>query len=360
MSNRVFQGSIHQMRDFIDRTIGVIDDMAHVVACSDLSKLDSSREYLAPELKDGLGFARDGYTYRPLDSLQYPEFYVFVEGTDETAARYAGILAVSITGIQQYYDKKYVRSTFIKNVVLDTILPGDVYIKARELQLGTDVPRAVLLVRIVSASGASAVDVIQNLFPDKQKDFVFSVSGNDIVVVREVPSGVGSKDLEEQALTITDTLSGEYGTRAVIGIGRIVADITDLSRSFNEAQTALNIGKVFDTEKAVFGYDNLGIARLIYQLPTGLCTQFLREVFAKGSLDSLDRETMSTIQKFFENNLNISETSRKLFIHRSTLVYRLEKVKKITGLDLREFDQAIIFKIALMVRKHLDANLVKH
>ncbi len=359
MSNRVFQGSIHQMRDYIDRTIGVIDDTALVVACSDLSKLDSSREHLAPELKEGLGFARDGYTYRPLDSIQYPEFYVFVEGTDETAARYAGILAVSITGIQQYYDKKYVRSTFIKNVVLDTILPGNVYIKARELLLGTDVPRVVFLVRIVSASGASAVDVIQNLLTDKQKDFVFSVSENDIVIVKEVSGGTGSKDLEEQALSIANTLSGEYGTSAVIGIGKIVADITDLSRSFNEAQAALNIGKVFDTEKAVFSYDNLGIARLIHQLPTALCRQFLWEVFAKGSLDSLDRETMFTIQKFFENNLNVSETSRRLFIHRSTLVYRLEKVKKITGLDLREFDQAIIFKIALMVRKHLNSNLVK-
>ena len=152
----------------------------------------------------------------------------------------------------------------------------------------------------------------------------------------------------------------EYYTHVLVGIGTAIENIKDLARSYREAQVSLEVGKVFDTEKAIVSYEHLGIARLIYQLPTTLCEMFLREIFKRGSIESLDHETLFTIQKFFENNLNVSETSRKLFVHRNTLVYRLEKIKKLTGLDLREFDDAIVFKVALMVKKYLDANPIKY
>ena len=276
------------------------------------------------------------------------------------AAQYCGILAVALSGIKQYYDEKYDRNNFIKNVILDNILPGDIYVKAREMHFNSDVSRVVLLVRIVSSNDISAFDVIQNLFPNKQKDFVFNISESDIVLVKEIKAGIDSKDLEKLARSIVDTLGGEFYTKVVVGIGTTVVGVKDLAKSFKEAQVALEVGKVFDTEKAIVSYDNLGIARLIYQLPTTLCEMFLKEVFKKGSIESLDQETLFTIQKFFENNLNVSETSRKLFVHRNTLVYRLEKIKKLTGLDLREFDHAIIFKVALMVKKYLTANPVKY
>ena len=166
--------------------------------------------------------------------------------------------------------------------------------------------------------------------------------------------------MEKLAGSIVDTLSSEFYTHAVVGIGTAVSGIKDLARSFKEAQIALEVGKVFDTEKNIVSYDNLGIARLIYQLPTTLCETFLREVFKRGSIEALDQETLFTIQRFFENNLNVSETSRKLFVHRNTLVYRLEKIKKLTGLDLREFEDAIVFKVALMVKKYLTANPIKY
>ena len=167
------------------------------------------------------------------------------------------------------------------------------------------------------------------------------------------------KDLEKLARSIVDTLAGEFCIRTTVGIGTVVTGIKDLARSFKEAQVALEVGKVFDTDKMIVSYDNLGIARLIYQLPTTLCETFLKEIFKRGSIDSLDKETLFTIQKFFENNLNVSETSRKLFVHRNTLVYRLEKIRKLTGLDLREFDHAIVFKIAMMVKKYLVSNPTK-
>ena len=361
MSNRLFQGVVHQMRDTLDRVIGVVDDTATIISCSDLTRIGETSEYISLDLVESNDiFVRDGYTYKPFGTRMKPDYAVFVEGTDDMAAKFAGILAISLSSIKQYYDEKYDRNNFIKNVILDNILPGDIYVKARELHFNTDVTRVVLLIRIVSSNDISAFDVIQNLFPDKQKDFVFNISENDIVLVKETKAGIESKDLEKLARSIVDTLGSEFYTRVVVGIGTSVAGIKDLARSFKEAQVALEVGKVFDTEKTIVSYDNLGIARLIYQLPTTLCEMFLKEVFKKGSIESLDHETLFTIQKFFENNLNVSETSRKLFVHRNTLVYRLEKIKKLTGLDLREFDHAIIFKVALMVKKYLTANPVKY
>lgn len=348
------------MRDTIDATIGIVDDTATIIACSDLTKIGTTNEFVSLDLSDVHDiFIRDGYTYKPFGSHTKPEYAVFVEGTDESASKYANILAIALYNIKQYYDEKYDRNNFIKNVVLDNVLPGDIVIKARELHFNAEVSRVVLLIRIISANEVSAYDVIQNLFPDKNKDFVFTISESDIVLVKEIKGSVEVKDLEKLARSIADTLSSEFYTRVNVGIGTIVNNIKELSRSFKEAQMAIEVGKVFDTNESIMSYDNLGIARLIYNLPTTLCETFLKEVFKRGSIESLDHETLFTIQKFFENNLNVSETSRKLFVHRNTLVYRLEKIKKLTGLDLREFDHAIIFKIALMVKRYLSANPAK-
>lgn len=348
------------MRDTIDRIIGVVDESATIIACSELSKIGMTNEYVSLELTDSHDlFLRDGYTYRPFGSHIRPDYAVFVEGADEAAAKYASILAITLSTIKQYYDEKYDRNNFIKNVVLDNVLPGDIVVKARELHFNSEVSRVSLLIRIISSTDISAYDVIQNLFPDKNKDFVFTITESDIVLIKEVKSGIDPKDLEKLARSISDTLSSEFYTRVNVGIGTPVIGVKELARSFKEAQIALEVGKVFDTDKSIIRYDNLGIARLIYHLPTTLCETFLKEVFKKGSIESLDHETLFTIQRFFENNLNVSETSRKLFVHRNTLVYRLEKIKKLTGLDLREFDHAIVFKIALMVKKYLSANPFK-
>lgn len=360
MSNRLFQGLVHQMKDTIDRMIGVVDDQANIIACSELSKIGLTNDFISLENADSHEvFIRDGFTYKPFGQHIKPDYAVFVEGVDETAAKYVQILAITLQSIKQYYDEKYDRNNFIKNVVMDNILPGDIYVKARELHFSGEVSRVALLIRILSSNDVSAYDVIQNLFPDKNKDFVFNISENEIVLIKEIKTGIEGKDLEKLARSIVDTLSSEFYTRAIVGIGLPVTGIKDLARSFKEAQVALEVGKVFDTDESIVSYDNLGIARLIYQLPTTLCETFLKEVFKQGSIDSLDHETLFTIHRFFENNLNVSETSRKLFVHRNTLVYRLEKIKKLTGLDLREFDHAIVFKIALMVKKYLTSNPVK-
>ncbi len=361
MSNRLFQGIVHQMKDAIDRTIGVMDENCTVIACSELVRIGETQEFETfPIVSGNEAFVSGRFTYKPFGTPQHPEYTLFVEGTDPQAAKYCAILAVALSNIKHFHDEKYDRGNFIKNVILDNILPGDIYLKSRELHFTNDVARVVLLIRITSHNDVSVYEVMQNLFPDKARDFVINISETDIAIVKEIKQDIETKHLEKLARSIVDTLSGEFYTHVVVGIGTVVENIKDLARSFKEAQMALEVGKVFDTEKAIVSYDNLGIARLIYQLPTTLCETFLREIFKRGSIESLDQETLFTIQRFFENNLNVSETSRKLFVHRNTLVYRLDKIKKITGLDLREFDHAIVFKIALMVKKYLQSNPIKY
>ena len=155
------------------------------------------------------------------------------------------------------------------------------------------------------------------------------------------------------ATTIEEALREDGESRVFVGIGTLALHLRDLAKSYKEAQIAIEVGKVFDTERYVINYENLGIGRLIYQLPLPLCKMFIKEIFEAKSPDDFDEETLTTINKFFENSLNVSETSRQLYIHRNTLVYRLDKLQKSTGLDLRVFEDAITFKIALMVVKYM-------
>ena len=360
MSNRLFQGIIHQMHDAVDRVIGVIDDSGVVIACSELSKIGELRSRAKEEMVFTTDtMVVDGYTYQPIGSGAKFEFMVFVEGEDKLADKYASILAISLSNIKSYYDEKCDKSSFIKNIIMDNILPSDIYAKSKELHFDGNDHRVVFLVRFYSRTEIMPFEILQNMFPDKSKDYVISVGEHDIVLVKELKAGVEMKEVEKIATNIADTLSAEFYTKVAIGISTVVDNIKDLAKAYQEAQVALEVGKVFETDKNIISYENLGIGRLIYQLPTTLCEMFLQEVFKKGSLDSLDRETLMTIQCFFENNLNVSETSRKLFVHRNTLVYRLEKIRKFTGLDLREFEHAITFKVALMVKKYLNSKPAK-
>ena len=360
MSNRLFQGVIHQMSDAIDRTIGVIDESSVIIASSDLSRVGEVFDEAAMEaMTTDEVCVVSNCTFKAFGSRLRPSYAAFVSGGDPDARRYVRILSVALSNIKQYYDEKYDRGNFIKNVILDNILPGDIYLKSHELHFDGDVSRVCMLIKVSDKNDVSAFEVLQNLFPDKNKDFVININETDIVLVKEIRESIEEKDIDKLARSIVDTLTGEVYAHCSVGIGTVVSNIKDLARSFKEAQTALEVGMVFDTARDIVSYNNLGIARLIYQLPTTLCDMFLKEVFKRGSIDSLDHETLFTIQRFFENNLNVSETSRKLFVHRNTLVYRLEKIKKLTGLDLREFEDAIVFKVALMVKRYLTNNSIK-
>jgi len=356
MSSRIFQSIVLQMKDCTDRAVGVVDEQGTVIACNELSCIGEKwgGAALALAADQDSTVVSGGCTFKALPSWNGQfDYAAFARGEDDQAALVCSMAVIALNGAKVYYEEKHDKATFVKNIICDNILLGDIYVRAKELRFPSEAPRAVILVRQLGVPDVSAIDVISGLHPDRQADFVLSISETDVALVKQLGENADSRELYRIAQTIQDTLAKDLGTKTVIGIGTIVGHVRDLARAYKEAQVAIDVGKVFETERSIINYENLGIGRLIYQLPTTMCEMFLQEVFKKNPIDALDQETLFTINKFFENNLNVSETARKLFVHRNTLVYRLEKIKKITGLDLREFDDAITFKVALMVKKYL-------
>ena len=355
MSSRIFQSVIIQMKDATTRIIGVVDSNGLVVACSDLALIGSSIGAVA--FKQGeekeLTISGDHLFFKALGTGLSDDYAVFAEGEDDIAKTVCIMAAIAINEAGVYFEENHDRRVFVKNVMCENILPVELYVRAKELRFATDVTRGVILIRHNSQMGMAVVEVLQEVFPDKQHDFVISVSDQDVAVVKEMPPSGDLKYLYKLADAIERKLDSELVLDSVIGIGTPAKHIRELADRYKEALMSITIGKIFDSEKTIIGYEGLGIGRLIYQLPTTLCEIFLSEVFKRNPIEALDQETLHTIDKFFENSLNVSETSRKLFVHRNTLVYRLEKIKRITGLDLREFDHAIVFKVALMVKKYM-------
>ena len=336
----------------------MVDDQGYVVASSELaligSRLDDFHIYELEGSEHPV--AASSRTYKPLLSNGSSfDFTAFTEGTDAMARTICAVTSVAFNEAKNNYEEKHNKAAFLKNIISDNILPGDVYVRTKELHFVPDVPRALLLVRQVERSDVAAVEVMQNLFPDKQHDFIISINETDIVIIKELPAGENPAEVQSIAENVEKALADELQIKCIIGIGTTARHLRELADRYKEAQIAIDVGRVFDSEKNIISYENLGIGRIIYQLPTTLCEMFLNEVFKKNPLETLDEDTLETINKFFENNLNVSETSRKLYVHRNTLVYRLEKIKKLTGLDLREFDHAIVFKVAMMVKQYLDS-----
>ena len=358
MSSRIFQNVIIQMKDAVDRPIGVVDDQGFVVAASELamigSRLDDFHAYDLEQSGSAVSTENRSYCALVTESGKL-DYAAFVEGADAVSRTVCAVAAVAFNEAKNNFEEKHNKAAFIKNIISDNILPGDVYVRAKELHFVTDEPRVVLLVRQMDNADVAAVEVIGRLFTDKQKDFVLNINETDVVIVKALQSSESQEEVRKAALSIENALREELGIHCVIGVSTNARHLRELADRYKEAQVAIDVGRIFESEKTIIHYENLGLGRIIYQLPTTLCEMFLNEVFKKNPIETLDEDTLDTINRFFENNLNVSETSRKLYVHRNTLVYRLEKIKKITGLDLREFDHAIVFKVAMMVKMYLDS-----
>ncbi len=356
MSSRIFQSVVSQMKEISGCTLGVIDANGAIIACNEPGQVGSTLpagvRALSGEHENIV--TAGGNTYKALASwgVQF-DYAAFVSGEDEKSRLICSMAVVALNEAKAYYEEKHDRAAFVKSIICDNILMGDIYVRAKELHFPSDVPRVVLLIRQTATADMAVFDTVQALFPERQTDFVLALTETDVALIKQVPEGVDGKTLYKLAKQIEDTVANELELKVVIGIGSVVGHVQELSRAYKEAQLAIEVSKVFEVERTIVNYENLGIGRLVYQLPTTLCEKFLQEVFKINPITALDQDTLFTINRFFENNLNVSETARKLFVHRNTLVYRLDKIKKITGLDLREFDDAITFKVALMVKKYL-------
>ena len=285
---------------------------------------------------------------------QQLEYVLLAGGESEDVYMLGKIAAFQVQSLLVAYKERFDKDNFIKNLLLDNLLLVDIYNRAKKLHIDTEAKRVIFIIETSHEKDSVALDNVRNLLGGKSRDFVTAVDEKNIIVVKELADKAGSRELEKMAKEMMEILRAESEDDKIhIAYGTVVNDIKEVSKSYKEAKLALDVGKIFFDEKDIVAYSTLGIGRLIYQLPIPLCKMFIKEIFDSKSPEDFDEETLMTINKFFENSLNVSETSRQLYIHRNTLVYRLDKLQKSTGLDLRVFEDAITFKIALMVVKYM-------
>ncbi len=294
-----------------------------------------------------------GYHFYKIMEDGHLEYVLLVKGSTDDVSVIGQMTAFQLKNLLVAYKERFDKDNFIKNLLLDNLLRVDIYNRAKKLHIETDARRIVYIIETKQEKDTGALETLRTLFMAKKNDFITAVDEKNIILVKEVEKE-GYEELEQTARVVVDMLNTEAMSTVKVAYGTIVSDIREVSRSYKEAKMALDVGKIFYSDKNVVAYNSLGIGRLIYQLPMPLCQMFIKEIFDGKSPEEFDEELLSTINKFFENSLNVSETSRQLYIHRNTLVYRLDKLQKMTGLDLRVFDDAITFKIALMVVKYMN------
>lgn len=280
--------------------------------------------------------------------------YVLVAlGFGEDAYMIGRIGVVQIERLIVAYKEKFDRNNFFQNLLLDNLLLVDVYNRAKKLHIDSNVPRVVYMIESGGEVDGAVNELLKNMFTAQNGDYLTSVDESNIILIKVMSPDSTHEDMMHVANTIVDMVNTEIMVNVKVSFGTMVPELKDVSKSYKEAKMALNVGKIFYSENNINSYTSLGIGRLIYQLPVNLCKMFIEEIFGDHIPEELDEETLCTVNKFFENNLNISETSRQLFLHRNTLVYRIEKLQKSIGLDIRTFDDALTFKIALMVVNYL-------
>ncbi|MCR5608313.1 MAG: helix-turn-helix domain-containing protein [Lachnospiraceae bacterium] len=353
ISNQILQNTIEGLQSITRVDICVMDTEGKTLA----STMNNAEEYESAVLAFVESPADSqliqGYQFFKVFDEHQLEYVILAKGDSDDVYMIGKIASFQIQNLLVAYKERYDKDNFIKNLLLDNLLLVDIYNRAKKLHIDTDVRRVVFIIETKNEKDVNALEIVRSLFSTKTKDFITAVDEKNIILVKELKANEAYEDMEKTAKTVLDMLNTEAMTKVHVAYGTIVNEIKDVSRSYKEAKMALDVGKIFYGNRNVVAYSNLGIGRLIYQLPMPLCKMFIKEIFDGKSPDDFDEETLVTINKFFENSLNVSETSRQLYIHRNTLVYRLDKLQKSTNLDLRVFEDAITFKIALMVVKYM-------
>ena len=352
ISNQILQNTIEGIKSISRVDLYVADIEGKIIASTS-------------QVGEQFGHAIMSFVASPADSQSVQEYQFFkvydenqleliliAQGITDDVFMVGKMAAFQIQNLLVAYKERFDKDNFVKNLLLDNLLLVDIYNRAKKLHIDVDA-RCVCIIETRNEKDSVALETVRTLFAGHKKDFITAVDEKSIILVKELEDKQGYEEVERIANTIVDMLNTEAMVKANVAYGTIVKEIKEVSRSYKEARMALDVGKIFFSSKNVVAYNNLGIGRLIYQLPLPLCKMFIKEIFEGKSPDEFDEETLATINKFFENSLNVSETSRQLYIHRNTLVYRLDKLQKSTGLDLRVFEDAITFKIALMVVKYM-------
>lgn len=358
ISSQIIKTSIEELKSITKVDLCVFDLEGNTVAST--FELEDISLNLITEFAESPADSQVIGAHHLLKILDESELaYVLdAKGASEDTYMIGRIAVSQLQNLIIAYKERFDRNNFIQNLLLDNLLLVDIYNRAKKLHIEVSVPRTVFLIETGSEKESIVSELLNGMFSAQAGDYITAVDECNVILIKALTQGENYDELENVASTIVDMMNMEAMMNVRVSYGTIVEELKDVSKSYKEAKMALDVGKIFYVEKKVTAYNKLGIGRLIYQLPVNLCQIFIHEIFGTNVPDELDEETLTTINKFFENNLNVSETSRQLFVHRNTLVYRIEKLAKSTGLDIRTFDDALTFKIALMVvnyMKYLDS-----
>ncbi len=353
ISNQILQSTLDGLKSITRIDFCIVDTDGKALASTFTELGNYEDEVLAFVESPADSQVVQGYQFFKIFDEHQLEYVLLVSGGGDDVYMIGKIAIFQIQGLMTAYKERFDKDDFIKNLLLDNLLLVDIYNRAKKLHIDTEAKRVIFIIETKHAKDNNVLDDYRELLGDKSKDFVTAVDEKNIIVVKELEGDGGHEELEKTAQNFYTLLKEDGEEDILIAYGTVVDDIKEVSQSYKEAKLALDVGKIFFEDKNIIAYSALGIGRLIYQLPVPLCKMFIKEIFGGKSPDDFDEETLTTINKFFENNLNVSETSRQLYIHRNTLVYRLDKLQKSTGLDLRVFEDAITFKIALMVVKYM-------
>ena len=353
ISNQILQNTIEGLKGITRIDFCVMDTDGKSLASTFSEQENYVEEVISFVESPADSQVVQGYQFFKIFDEHQLEYILLANGGSDDVYMVGKIAAFQIQNLLIAYKERFDKDNFVKNLLLDNLLLVDIYNRAKKLHIDTEVGRVIFIIETKHEKDTNALDNVRNLLGNRTRDFVTAVDEKNIIVVKELEPNDGHTELEKIAENMYTLLKEDGEEDVLIAYGTVVNDIKEVSKSYKEAKLALDVGKIFFSERSVIAYSALGIGRLIYQLPIPLCKMFIREIFEGKSPDDFDEETLTTINKFFENNLNVSETSRQLYIHRNTLVYRLDKLQKSTGLDLRVFEDAITFKIALMVVKYM-------
>ena len=353
ISNQILQNTIEGLKGITRIDFCVMDIDGKTLASTFAEHENYEEEVISFVESPADSQVVQGYQFFKIFDDHQLEYVLMVNGGGEDVYMVGKVAVFQIQSLLVAYKERFDKDNFIKNLLLDNLLLVDIYNRAKKLHIDTERRRVIFIIETKHEKDSNALENVRSLLGSNVKDFVTAVDEKNIIVVKELEANDGHAELEKTAQNFYSLLKEDGEEDVLIAYGTVVNDIKEVSKSYKEAKLALDVGKIFFSEKNVIAYSTLGIGRLIYQLPVPLCKMFIREIFEGKSPDDFDEETLTTINKFFENNLNVSETSRQLYIHRNTLVYRLDKLQKSTGLDLRVFEDAITFKIALMVVKYM-------
>ena len=353
ISNQILQNTVEGLKQISRVELGIIDTEGNVLAATFPEAGDFSEPARIFANSPADSQEVQGYQFFKVYDETQLEYILLASGSTDDTYMIGKMAAFQIQGLLVAYKERFDKDNFIKNLLLDNLLLIDIYNRAKKLHINTDSRRVLFILETNHEKDTVSMESIRTNLGNRSGDFITAVDEKSIIVVKELEESDGNEELEQTARMIIGSLEPELREIAHVAYGTVVNEIKEVSRSYKEARMALDVGKIFFDERNVIAYSSLGIGRLIYQLPIPLCKMFIKEIFGGKSTDDFDEETLTTINKFFENSLNVSETSRQLYIHRNTLVYRLDKLQKSTGLDLRVFEDAITFKIALMVVKYM-------